>query len=74
MGAQDSFEFAQEFQSSTGTESFLMIWDEGFDSWAYYGVRGQPTAILLDPTGQPIVGWAGAFNEEEVLELAAEFL
>lgn len=74
MGAQDSFEFAQEFQQSTGTESFLMIWDQSFETWGYYGVRGQPTAILLDPTGQPIVGWSGAFDEAEVLELAADFL
>ena len=74
MGAQDSFEFAQEFQESTGARSFTMIWDESFESWAYYGVRGQPTAILVDPNGQPIVGWSGFFDEEEVLELAADYL
>ncbi len=74
MGAQDSFEFAQEFQGSTGTTSFTMIWDESFASWAYYGVRGQPTAILVDPSGNPIIGWSGFFDQEEVLELAAEYL
>lgn len=74
MGAQDSFEFAQEFQESTGAQSFTMVWDASFESWAYYGVRGQPTAILVDPNGQPIVGWAGFFDEEEVLELAADYL
>ncbi len=50
-----------------------MVWDESFTSWSYYGVRGQPTAILVDPTGQPITGWSGAFPEDEVLELAAQF-
>ncbi len=74
MGAQDSLGQAQEFVASTGTESLLMIWDESFASWQYYGVRGQPTAILVDPTGNPIVGWSGSFDEEEVLELAAEYL
>jgi hypothetical protein len=71
MGAQDSFPFAQDFQESTGTLSFPMFWDQGFTSWSYYGVSGQPTAILVDATGTPISGWRGAFPEEEVLELAA---
>lgn len=71
MGAQDSFSFAQEFRETTGTESILMIWDEGFTTWQYYGVRGQPTAILVDKTGNPIQGWLGRFDENEVLELAA---
>ena len=74
MGAQDSFGFAQEFRETTGTSSFLMIWDESFASWQYYGVRGQPTAILVDPSGEPITGWFGRFPEDEVLELAADYL
>lgn len=73
MGAQDSYAFAQEFRSSTGTESFLMTWDESFETWQYYGVRGQPTAILVDPTGNPLIGWSGAFDEDEVLRLAADY-
>lgn len=70
MGAQDDFAFAQEFQQATGTTSFLMIWDESFATWQYYGVRGQPTAILVDETGEPIQAWAGRFDFDEVLELA----
>ena len=71
MGAQDSFELAGDFRTQTGAVTPLMIWDAGFDTWSYYGVRGQPTAILVDKTGQPIKGWQGAFDEAEVLELAA---
>ena len=71
MGAQDSFDYAQEFRQTTGTESFLMIWDESFTTWEYYGVRGQPTAILVDPTGEPIEAWLGRFDIDSVLELAA---
>lgn len=71
MGAQDSLSYAEEFVTTTGTESLLMIWDESFTSWQYYGVRGQPTAILVDAGGNPIQGWAGRFDESEVLELAA---
>lgn len=74
MGAQDNFDLAQQFAESTGTKSFPMIWDASFDTWRYYQVRGQPTAILVDPNGQPIKGWSGRFPEAEVLELAAEFL
>lgn len=71
MGAQDSLSYAEEFVATTGTESLLMIWDESFTSWQYYGVRGQPTAILVDAGGNPIQGWVGRFDEGEVLELAA---
>ena len=71
MGAQDSFSFAEEFRASTGTESFLMIWDESFGSWQHYGVRGQPTALLVDASGEVIQAWLGQFDEAEVLELAA---
>jgi len=71
MGAQDSLPQAEEFVESTGTATPLMIWDEGFESWDYYGVRGQPTAILVDATGNPIQGWSGAFDLQEVLDLAA---
>ncbi len=72
MGAQDSFGQAEDFRNDFGTESFLMIWDESFASWQYYGVRGQPTAILVDATGEPITGWTGAFDLDEVLRLASE--
>jgi len=71
MGAQDDFGFAQEFRTTTGAESFLMIWDESFTTWQYYGVRGQPAAILVDSTGEAIQGWTGRFDFDEVLDLAA---
>jgi len=70
MGAQDDFGQAQDFVDRTGVSSFPMIWDESFETWAYYGVRGQPTAILVDPEGAPIALWSGFFDEDEVLELA----
>ena len=70
MGAQDGFSQAQEFRESTGTLSFTMIWDESFQSWSYYGVGGQPAALLVNTKGEPIQGWLGAFPEDEVLDLA----
>ncbi len=70
MGAQDGFEQAQGFVESTGTQSLMMIWDESFASWSYYGVQGQPAALLVDASGNPIQGWLGAFDVDEVLELA----
>ena len=69
MGAQDSFEQAQEFQAATGTTSFPMIWDESFESWNYYGVRGQPYIILLDANGDVIDEWGGGIPEAQVLSL-----
>ena len=70
MGAQDNFELAQDFLQQTGTESFTMTWDASFDTWRYYQVTGQPTAILVDPNGQPIQGWRGVFPKDDVLEAA----
>ena len=72
MGAQDSLDQASDFLANTGVETPLMIWDAGFETWTYYGVAGQPVAILVDVNGDPIQGWRGAFDPEEVLRLAAE--
>ncbi len=70
MGAQDSFDQAEQFLESTGTESLTMIWDESFETWSYYGVRGQPAALLVNAKGEPIQSWLGAFDVDQVLELA----
>ena len=72
MGAQDNLDLAYNFLETTGATTPFMIWDQGFDTWVYYGVRGQPTAILVDVEGNPLQGWRGRFDVEEVLELAAE--
>jgi len=72
MGSQDSLDQASDFLEATGVETPLMLWDSGFDSWTYYGVTGQPTAILVDSDGNPIQGWRGTFDTDEVLELAAQ--
>lgn len=73
LGTQDSLALAQQFLENTGTSNVEMYWDPGFDTWNYYQVRSQPNAILLDPTGQPILGWRGQFDEDKVLELAAQY-
>lgn len=72
MGAQDSLDLAASFIEETGTSTPLMIWDESFATWSYYGVNAQPIAILVDPSGEPITGWRGAADFDEVLRLAAE--
>lgn len=71
MGAQDNLDRADGFIESTGVATPLMIWDESFESWSYYGVSGQPYAILVNADGEPIKGWRGAFDIDEVIELAA---
>jgi hypothetical protein len=72
MGAQDSLEMAVDFIEDGGLVTPLMIWDASFETWNYYGVTGQPTAVLVDPAGEPVGGWRGVFDEDEVLELATE--
>ena len=48
-----------------------MLWDRTFQSWRAVGILGQPAAILLDRQGQEVKRWLGAFDEGEVLRLAA---
>ena len=50
-----------------------MLWDESFISWQTLGVTAQPAAVMLQPDGTPITGWLGAFPEDEVLQLAAQY-
>ena len=72
LGAQDSFEEAQEFVERRGTRSFSMLWDPTFDSWRPLGITATPTAILFDGAGSPLKRWLGPFDEAEVLDLAGK--
>ena len=69
LGTQNAVEDAVEFVESTGTLSFPMYWDETFASWDAFGVRGQPAAALLSPSGEILGGWIGVFDLDEVLDL-----
>ena len=71
LGTQDSAGQAVDFVEDYGTYSFPMYWDETFETWLAFGVRSQPTAALLSPSGEVLGAWLGGFPEDEVLELAA---
>jgi hypothetical protein len=53
--------------------TFTMLWDESFIGWQALGVTSTPTALVLAPDGTPLAGWLGAFPEDEVLDLAAQY-
>jgi len=72
LGTQDDAAYAVDFVESGGTYSFPMYWDETFESWAAFGIQSQPSAAMLSPDGEVLAAWLGAFDEEEVLRLAAE--
>jgi hypothetical protein len=72
LGTQDSAEEAVDFVERGGTYSFPMYWDETFVSWQVFGITSQPAAALLSPDGEVLAGWLGAFDQDEVLQLAAE--
>jgi len=46
VGAQDDFEYAVEFLSSTGVETPDMLWDPSFDTWSAFGVRINSQMLL----------------------------
>ena len=48
-----------------------MYWDETFETWQVFGIRSQPAAALMAPDGEVLGAWLGAFDEDEVLRLAA---
>lgn len=73
LGTQDNSDDAIDFIEKGGTVSFPMYWDETFISWQAFGVRSQPAAALLSPDGEVLAGWLGAFDEDEVLRLAADY-
>ncbi len=63
MGTQDSFGLAEDFLSRHTVNTPLMTWDQTFETWDYYDVRGQPVVILLDESGNPLGQWYGLTRE-----------
>lgn len=63
MGTQDSADLAGQFLDRHTLENVFMTWDESFQTWEYYQVRGQPTVILVDPQGTPLGQWWGLTQE-----------
>jgi hypothetical protein len=43
-----------------------MYWDKSGKSWDYFGVPGQPAALLLDKEGNVVASWTGFLDTKEV--------
>lgn len=48
-----------------------MLWDPTGASWDALGVRHQPAALLLSPTGEVLRAYRGPFDEDDVLARVA---
>jgi thiol-disulfide isomerase/thioredoxin len=70
LGTQDDATMAAEFVERHGIP-FTMLWDETFESWTPFGVRSQPSFIVLDRDGNSLGGWTGGFPEDEVVDLVS---
>ncbi|MGI9614625.1 MAG: hypothetical protein ACR2QO_17065 [Acidimicrobiales bacterium] len=44
-----------------------MLFDAGLTSWNHYEVYGQPTAVLVNASGEAIHTFDGAFDANEIL-------
>lgn len=44
-----------------------MLWDEQYQVWNHYDVRSQPTAVLVDATGQVLHTFEDLFDPADVL-------
>jgi hypothetical protein len=71
MGTQDDLALAQTFVDRHGTATPLMTWDQTFETWDHYEVRGQPTTILVDPAGEVLGRWFGLTRE--MIDLVEDF-
>lgn len=63
MGTQDSFGQAEDFLERGGVVTPLMTWDESFETWEHYEVRGQPMTVLVEPNGNELGRWRGVTRE-----------
>lgn len=70
IGTQDSLGEAEDFVATHGVETPQMLWDPGFESWQSLGITGQPTWVLVSPTGEELGRWQGGLPEDEVLAAA----
>jgi thioredoxin-like negative regulator of GroEL len=68
LGAYDSLPLAKSFTKRNKMSVVKMLWDKDAKSWEYYGVPGQPAALLIK-NGEVVASWAGAIDEEELLGL-----
>jgi hypothetical protein len=67
IGTQDDVKAAQAFVARAKIKSVRMYWDPTFDAWDYFGVAGQPAAVLMDKTGKPIKQYSGFLDTKKVL-------
>ena len=44
-----------------------MLFDADFRSWSHYEVTGQPTAILVNASGEVVEYFNGRFDADDVL-------
>jgi hypothetical protein len=70
LGAYDSLSLAKTFTKRNKMSAVKMLWDKNAKSWEFYGVPGQPAALLIK-NGEVIASWAGAIDEQEMLGLVS---
>ena len=58
---------AKQFVTLHRMKSVKMLWDSGFSSWNYYGIPGQPAALLFDASGTYLSGYSGIIDYRDVL-------
>jgi thioredoxin-related protein len=72
IGTQDNLKDAKKFVTRNKVKNVKMYWDASGTSWDYFGVLGQPAAILMDKDGNPVETWTGYLENDEVLAAIAK--
>ena len=70
IGTQDTLELANKFVARNGVKTIRMYWDRSGKTWQFYGVRGQPAALLIR-NGKVVASWTGVVDEAAVLKALA---
>lgn len=63
LGTQDDFDFAKRFAAQHDL-TIPMVWDEGFDSWRFYDILGQPAYVLVNAEGQVVAKDFGMWPDD----------
>lgn len=70
VGTQDTLADAQKFVARAKIKTVTMLWDESARSWNYWGVSGQPAALLIDANGKFVKAWTGELDMAAVVAAA----
>ena len=76
LGAQDSFDAAQEFVAAGPLDGVDMLWDPSFSTWQAFGVRINSQMMITDGAmegASSLFYGFGSSEQTQILEALSDF-